>query len=343
MFKSSAKRMAKHLWRRFGLPAPATKRFRFVRLALPSGREYELSVENENADTYHAAASTGELADGTWRFLHSWIRPGDVFFDLGANIGVFAVPAGVKGAQVHAFELLHANADHLARAAERNALQEFHIVVGPVSDRATFLSTFGASAWAETKADGTTTFPSVVIDDYVREKSIGRVDVMKIDIEGSEKSALAGARGTIERDHPDIVIECNALTCGNHGYSYRELLGMLTAHGYRIYRIGDPQLAPWRPDSVQEMILADYFATVKPPDETETRGELPIRDLTDAQMLDSLIAQNAHSAFHKQYALLILDRLPPRLREDEAVRKLTAQWKPLSDEQVLAVLRRGSA
>jgi FkbM family methyltransferase len=272
------------------LPAPAAPPFRFARLALPCGREYELSVEGENADTYHTAVGAGDLTD-----------------------------------------------------AERNALQNFHIVVGPVSDRPAFLSTFGASAWAEAKTDGAMMFPSVVIDDYVRAKSIGRIDVMKIDIEGSEKAALVGARGTIERDHPDIVIECNALTCGNHDHSYRELLGTLAGHGYRIYRIVGAQLAPWRPQAVQETIVADYLATTKQPEEIEARGGLPIRDLSDEQVLESLTAQDAGSAFHKQYSFMIVDRLPQRLREDKTVHRLTDQWKLLSDDYVLSVLRRGSA
>jgi hypothetical protein len=35
----------------------------------------------------------------------------------------------------------------------------------------------------------------------------GRVDVMKIDVEGAEFRVLEGARKTLERDHPVIVME----------------------------------------------------------------------------------------------------------------------------------------
>ena len=73
---------------------------------------------------------------------------------------------------------------------------------------------------------------------------------------------------------------------------------------YRVYRIADRQLAPWRPGAV---------------------------------------AQDGCSAHHKQYSLLIADRLASSLRADATVQRLIAQWRLLADERVLSVLKRGSA
>src|SRR5205807_10004767 len=58
------------------------------------------------------------------------------------------------------------------------------------------------------------------------------------------------------------LIEANAFTCGNNGYSYRELLVVLQAAGYAIYRLINGRLAPVGADfPVQEIVLADYLAT----------------------------------------------------------------------------------
>src|SRR5215470_14575260 len=123
-----ARAVVNRLRLQIGPPPRAAEPADFVRFVTPCGRAYELSVEIENPDAYHSGVAGGGFEDCTWRYLYNWIRCGEVFFDLGANIGVFAVPAGIKGAQVHAFELLDSNVKHLTRAVERNGLKNFHIV-----------------------------------------------------------------------------------------------------------------------------------------------------------------------------------------------------------------------
>ncbi len=44
-----------------------------------------------------------------------------------------------------------------------------------------------------------------LLDDVVGRR---RIDVLKIDVEGSEAEVLDGARVTIERDRPCLIVEC---------------------------------------------------------------------------------------------------------------------------------------
>jgi glycosyltransferase involved in cell wall biosynthesis len=66
----------------------------------------------------------------------------------------------------------------------------------------------------------------------------GRIDVMKIDIEGGELEMLQGAVETIRRWRPVIFIEVNAITSRAAGYDHREILRWLEGMGYRCERIG---------------------------------------------------------------------------------------------------------
>ena len=121
------------------------------------------------------------------------------------------------------------------------------MIAGALSDRPGFAGVGGVSAWGMVTADALVSGPStVVLDDYVRQQDVGRVDVIKIDIEGSEQKALIGAASLLGRDHPDIVIEINSATCGAFGMSYRDLFRLLLGHGYHLYRILPYSLAPWK-------------------------------------------------------------------------------------------------
>ena len=162
----------------------------------------------------------------------------------------------------------------------------------------------------------------MVLDSYVQRRAVEVVNVMKLDVEGSEKAALQGAAALIERDHPDVVIECNAFTCGNHGYSYRELLRFLAARGYRLYRLHKNRLCPWAADFLQEVVVTDYFATTKTAEEITARCGWPISALTREEMVGSILEQDPHGPIHQQFVLAIQSGLPAEVKADARVAPL---------------------
>src|SRR3954471_5381492 len=195
----------------------------FASFSLDEGPDYDLSLPQGNsADAYVQAVMAGQTRDDSWHFIMKYIRPGDVFFDLGANLGTISIPAAVRGAAVHAFELLQDNAGHIARSAERNKA-DVSVIIGAIGSGPDCVRFGGHSAWGVVDKDGRFWSPGLSLDDYVKTRSVPRVDFLKIDIEGSEQRALEGMRGLLHRDKPDVVIECNVLTCGNNQYSYRDL------------------------------------------------------------------------------------------------------------------------
>lgn len=193
-----------------------------IRLEIGS-KSYLLSLPSLT-DAYIDAIAKGGWRDSTWRFLMDWIRQGQVFFDLGANIGAFAIPAGVLGAKVHAFELLPENVAALMSSKRANHLDDFSVVMCALWDLPGAIGFGGFSAWGTVLSESPMAMATLRIDDYVSQHQVKRVDLMKIDIEGSEQRALKGAIQLLDRDSPDIIIKSNAVTCGNQGYSYKELL-----------------------------------------------------------------------------------------------------------------------
>jgi len=199
--------------------------------------------------------------------------------------------------------------------------------------------------------------PAVPIDDYVRLRGISRVDVMKIDIEGSEMRALAGAAGLIARDHPDIIVESNALTCGANGYSYRDLLRRLRDFGYTVYWLhrtppsaagmnaGQSQpdrLCPWPEDAVQEVVYIDYLATTKDPASVEKRSGRKIATMTDAETVAGILSAARYDRYWRMHVLAVADRLPKAVAANPRVKEVLREWAPLASDPSFEALRVGT-
>jgi FkbM family methyltransferase len=150
------------------------------------------------------------------------VQSGDIVLDAGANIGVYTRKALQAGAGlIVSIEPAPENVECLRRnfAAE---IRDGRVRVEPVgvwdapgelslnidaetSARNGFVGTFGAVA-------STIKVPVVTIDMLAERDSLPRVDFIKLDIEGAEKRALAGAAHTLTRFHPRLAIATEHLT-----------------------------------------------------------------------------------------------------------------------------------
>lgn len=140
-------------------------------------------------------------------------RSGDVVLDCGAYRGEtalwFARRVGKEGRAV-AFEPAARNAEGLRRnlAANRSVeMAPVTVLECAVSSSAGVLH-FNAHAEGSSRLDAASTesVPAVTIDDVVEEQHLGRVDFIKMDIEGGEVDALRGAEETLKRFTPRLAI-----------------------------------------------------------------------------------------------------------------------------------------
>eukprot|EP01041_Mallomonas_annulata_P012392 gene12392-26070_t len=79
--------------------------------------------------------------------------------------------------------------------------------------------------------------PIITIDKFCRQRRLSRVDVIKLDIEGGEFTALYGANRTLSyRNTKFITYECNQGYCDEQ--SHIDLLNYLYNHGFICYMAG---------------------------------------------------------------------------------------------------------
>jgi len=180
------------------------------------------------------------------RFL-SLMRPGMTVFDVGANLGMYSLMAAKRvgpGGKVHAFE----PTPRLVRKVEDNAaLNGFsNIVINQVavSDRPAtaefFLCADDDQSSLAAISDSAITVRTITLDDYIAEQGIGRVDLVKIDVEGAEVCAFAGARRLLSGpEAPAIFLEINPGALGKMGSSAGELESLLRGHGYALSTVAE--------------------------------------------------------------------------------------------------------
>ncbi|MBW4052020.1 MAG: FkbM family methyltransferase [Proteobacteria bacterium] len=77
----------------------------------------------------------------------------------------------------------------------------------------------------------------VRLDDCLREKSIGRVDLLKLDVEGFELEALEGLGSQLRPDVVDVIQFEYGGTTLDAGVTLRDLYGLLSRAGYLIGKL----------------------------------------------------------------------------------------------------------
>ncbi|MDR0581009.1 MAG: FkbM family methyltransferase [Holosporaceae bacterium] len=177
-----------------------------------------------------------------------------VFLDVGANMGYISLLASkVIGVGGHIYALEPCSRD-FARLLDNINLNSLRGIISvyqlAISDKSgveelliaaeerSSLNTLGSEIPVKgVEAIGKEKVRVTTIDEFVKEKKIRKVDVVKLDIEGSELKALEGARKTIMQHRPAIVLGHNrsALKACNSDYS--ELQKILAEMGYCVYVI----------------------------------------------------------------------------------------------------------
>lgn len=135
-------------------------------------------------------------------FLAKRFLPGHVFVDVGANLGAYSVRAAAWDMKVYSFEPNPENVRGLRRNLELNHLsvELLECALGSAEGRANF-SPNGALSRITTS--GEVGVPIRTLDSFELEQ----VDLLKVDVEGYELEVFQGARKTLERFHPALVVE----------------------------------------------------------------------------------------------------------------------------------------
>jgi FkbM family methyltransferase len=167
-----------------------------------------------------------------------YVKPGDVFYDIGANIGFFSTLAGrLVGpmGSVWAFEPHPGSADRARRNAKLNSFDHVTVeqaAVGREGGEARLeLGDSSAAHRLTPRGDGPRV-RVVSLDAWVAKRRAPLPTFIKMDVEGSEIDALNGMIGVIKSALPVILVEIHwrGAACEAFFREHLEPLGyMMTA------------------------------------------------------------------------------------------------------------------
>ena len=181
------------------------------------------------------------------------IGTGMCVIDAGANEGIFTLMAarlvGQNGT-VHAFEPSRRDRERLLANLATNGLSNVvvhPVALGQVTGKAVLQvsgaerpghNTIGGFAYSDTPHAYSLEVEVTTMDEIARANGLARVDLVKIDVEGSETAVLQGAQEMLRRFRPIVVAEAQDASLQQLGSSVSELLQLIRASDYDVMVFG---------------------------------------------------------------------------------------------------------
>lgn len=174
-------------------------------------------------------------------FVMHFLRPEDLFIDVGANVGSYTLLAGgVAGAECIAVEPLPATYRHLQKNVALNSLHDrvtlLNLAVGKEEGRITFTS--GLDTENHVVIDNeSNSMDTIAVGVTTLDKIVGNLKprLIKIDVEGFESNVIAAAECTLLSSKLDaVLLELNGL---GKRYGFDEMLvhKRMLEFGFRPY------------------------------------------------------------------------------------------------------------
>jgi len=170
-------------------------------------------------------------------FIQDYLGPGDVFLDIGANIGTHSLLAAAtvgKNGKVFAFEAHPRIFGFLLKNCAINGFDTITAYNFAIGNGNALLKLSDLSL-----DDRNSVIPSgkgiTVIEKRLDEFDFpGTIDLMKIDVEGYEKFILLGGNRTLSKVNCIIYESANRLF-RNYGYGSRDVIRLLEQQGFSLY------------------------------------------------------------------------------------------------------------
>jgi FkbM family methyltransferase len=196
----------------------------------------------------------GEFEVDIINFLKSLLIDCSVFFDIGANIGIYTLLASKhirKGGTVYSFEPSDWAYERLMENLQLNESKNVEVLKIAVSNFTGSKQFYICEDDAYNSLISTpmkevqkvVEVKSISIDDFCIEHKIVKIDILKIDVEGADYLVLKGAQNILRSDKPPLIIcEFNRNISEGMTLNKDEFVGFMKELSYKFFKINGKNL-----------------------------------------------------------------------------------------------------
>jgi FkbM family methyltransferase len=302
----------------------------------PAARAVRYSIDGRNVIVLAADDATDSISNSIrrrdpsvfleFRDVAPFVPPGTSVLDVGAHVGLASAYFCSRGHRVVSFEASPANAALLRAARDANGFDRWTIVEAAVSDRAGTLQFVSDGpeghiiAGGDPESNGTvTSVEAIDLDTWLlRAPEAQPVGFIKMDIEGAELGAIAGAPRLLSGpDAPTLFIESNGHCLHWFGETPATLAAALTRLGYHLFGVRSKRplrptsFYPIDPQALQGRVCVNYFC-VKDVAAFRAQGaRISAQPLTRAQLeRDAVRTLRSNNPHERDYMTRALGRYP---------------------------------
>ena len=246
------------LFRERGIPDP-------VRIVWYDGLSVDVVLGNDQSRCLYVS---GSFEPNEFVFLGEVLSRGSVFIDIGANEGFYTIYAARRVAREGRVIAMEPSPRELHRLQQNIAINRLENVVvdrravgrqrGTATLHVADAEHNGQNTLGDFGHNGVTAIEHIQVnlvdlDSLVAEHALARVDVVKMDVEGSELEVLSGAEDVLHKFRPIILFELFDASLRKQGASAPAVLDFLRARGYRFLTFDDATGSPRPADEFTEM------------------------------------------------------------------------------------------
>ena len=217
----------------------------------------------------------GETNPFETHVVRKLLKKGDIFLDVGAYKGWYAFNAaqivGNTG-KVFAFEPNREVVRILSAIKNLNNFKNIQLETVAVSDKNGFSRFWTGNkdmlgslvkkhiqTYSDTSVKAVK-IKTITLDSFYKTKKLKKIDMIKIDVEGSDLDVLKGAKNILRTQSPYLLVEVFGLSAGVDSNRKNEILEYLSKFGYKSYQFVANGVKEYDKNQQDPQLINVFFA-----------------------------------------------------------------------------------